>query len=34
MSYIGKNIKKIRTIKKLSQAQFAQLFNLARPSVG
>ncbi|GAA4431252.1 hypothetical protein GCM10023188_18600 [Pontibacter saemangeumensis] len=34
MSYIGKNIKKIRTIKNLSQAAFAQLFNLARPSVG
>ncbi|BDD08423.1 hypothetical protein FUAX_08550 [Fulvitalea axinellae] len=34
MSLIGKNIKKIRTIKKLSQAKFAELFNLARPSVG
>ena len=34
MSYIGKNIKKIRTVKKLSQASFAELFNLARPSVG
>ncbi len=34
MSFIGKNIKKIRTVKKLSQAQFAELFNLARPSVG
>ncbi|GHA74708.1 helix-turn-helix domain-containing protein [Pontibacter akesuensis] len=34
MSYIGKNIKKIRTVKNLSQAAFAQLFNLARPSVG
>jgi len=34
MSLIGKNIRKIRTIKKLSQASFAQLFNLARPSVG
>ncbi|MCG8474496.1 MAG: helix-turn-helix domain-containing protein [Cytophagales bacterium] len=34
MSYIGKNIKKIRTVKKLSQAKFAELFNLARPSVG
>jgi len=31
---LEKNIKKIRTVKKLSQAQFAQLFNLARPSVG
>jgi len=34
MSFIGKNIKKIRTIKKLSQAEFAKKFNLARPSVG
>lgn len=34
MSHIGKNIKKIRTIKKMSQSDFAQLFNLARPSVG
>lgn len=34
MSFIGKNIKKIRTVKKLSQASFAELFNLARPSVG
>jgi len=34
MSLIGKNIRKIRTVKKLSQADFAQLFNLARPSVG
>ena len=34
MSYIGSNIKKIRKLKKLSQADFAQLFNLARPSVG
>jgi transcriptional regulator with XRE-family HTH domain len=34
MSFIGKNIKKIRTVKNLSQAAFAQLFNLARPSVG
>ncbi|MCC2548149.1 LexA family transcriptional regulator [Hymenobacter sp. BT175] len=34
MSYIGKNIRKIRTVKKLSQAAFAELFNLARPSVG
>ena len=34
MSYIGKNIKRIRAVKKLSQAQFAELFNLARPSVG
>ena len=34
MSFIGKNIKRIRTVKKLSQAKFAELFNLARPSVG
>jgi transcriptional regulator with XRE-family HTH domain len=34
MSKIGKNIKKIRTVKKLSQAAFAEIFNLARPSVG
>jgi transcriptional regulator with XRE-family HTH domain len=34
MSFIGKNIKKIRTIKKISQADFAKKFNLARPSVG
>lgn len=34
MSFIGKNIRKIRMAKKLSQADFAALFNLARPSVG
>ncbi|MCK5279779.1 MAG: helix-turn-helix transcriptional regulator, partial [Cyclobacteriaceae bacterium] len=34
MSSIGKNIKKIRTVKKLSQAAFAEIFNLARPSIG
>lgn len=34
MSFIGKNIKKIRAVKKMSQQDFAQLFNLARPSVG
>ncbi len=34
MSKIGKNIRKIRVVKKLSQASFAQIFNLARPSVG
>lgn len=34
MSAIGKNIRKIRTVKKLSQASFAEIFNLARPSVG
>ena len=34
MGIIGKNIRKIRTVKKLSQAAFAELFHLARPSVG
>jgi transcriptional regulator with XRE-family HTH domain len=34
MSLIGKNIRKIRAVKKLSQADFAAIFNLARPSVG
>ena len=34
MSNVGKNIRKLRTIKKLSQAAFAELFGLARPSVG
>jgi transcriptional regulator with XRE-family HTH domain len=34
MSYIGKNIRKIRTVKKLSQNAFAQLFNIGRGSVG
>ena len=34
MSYVGKNIKRIRSVRKLSQAHFAKLFNLARPSVG
>lgn len=34
MSVIGKNVRKIRTVKKLSQAAFAEIFNLARPSVG
>lgn len=33
-SSIGENIKKIRQAKKISQADFAKLFNLARPSVG
>jgi transcriptional regulator with XRE-family HTH domain len=33
-SFIGKNIRKIRQAKKISQAEFAGLFNLARPSVG
>ena len=34
MSFIGKNIKKIRSIKKMSQSDFAHIFDLARPSVG
>ena len=34
MSHFGKNIKKIRTIKKLSQSAFADLFNLKRASIG
>ncbi len=33
-SKVGDNIRKIRQAKKISQAQFAKLFNLARPSVG
>ena len=34
MSLIGKNIKKIRTLKKLNQSDFAKLFNVSRASVG
>ena len=34
LSYIGENIKKIRQAKKLSQADFSKIFNLARASVG
>jgi transcriptional regulator with XRE-family HTH domain len=34
MSNVGKNIRKLRAVKKLSQAAFAELFGLARPSVG
>ncbi|OEK06619.1 LexA family transcriptional regulator [Roseivirga misakiensis] len=34
MSFIGQNIKRIRAVRNLSQAKFAELFNLARPSVG
>lgn len=33
-SFIGKNIKKIRQAKNISQSAFAAMFNLARPSVG
>lgn len=34
MSYIGKNIKKIRTVKRINQIDFAELFGLGRASVG
>jgi len=34
MSQIGKNIRKIRVTKGLSQAAFANLFNITRASVG
>lgn len=34
MSHIGNNIKKIRSIKKLSQSGFADLFGLTRASIG
>ncbi len=34
MSIIGKNIKKIRAVKKISQTDFASLFDLSRGSVG
>ena len=34
MSIIGKNIKKLRTVKSLSQSKFADLFGLSRASIG
>jgi len=34
MTYIGSNIKKIRTVKKLSQLHFAELFGINRASIG
>lgn len=34
LSYVGENIQKIRQAKKLSQAEFAKIFDLARASVG
>ncbi len=34
MSYIGKNIRKIRMSKKFSQTEFAELFDLKRTAVG
>ncbi|WP_417785880.1 helix-turn-helix domain-containing protein [Tenacibaculum sp.] len=34
MSFFGKNIKKIRSVKRLSQQAFAELFNLKRATLG
>jgi transcriptional regulator with XRE-family HTH domain len=34
MSFLGKNIRKIRTVKGLSQSSFAEIFNITRASVG
>ena len=34
MSFFGKNIKKIRKVKNLSQHSFADLFDLKRPTLG
>ena len=34
MSFFGKNIKKIRAVKKLSQSSFADIFQLKRGSIG
>ena len=34
MSFFGKNIRKIRTAKKISQTVFAELFSLKRGSIG
>lgn len=34
MSNIGKNIKKIRSVKNLNQTQFAEIFDLKRASIG
>ena len=34
MSYFGLNIKKIRAAKKLSQTEFAKIFDLTRAAVG
>jgi len=34
MSFIGKNIKKIRTTKGLNQTDFGKIFNLTRGSIG
>ncbi len=34
MSFLGVNIRKIRAVKKLSQTEFAKLFDLTRSAVG
>jgi transcriptional regulator with XRE-family HTH domain len=34
MTNFGKNIKKIRSIQKLSQTKFAEIFNISRASIG
>ncbi len=34
MSYFGKNIRKIRISKKMTQSEFAHLFNLKRTALG
>jgi transcriptional regulator with XRE-family HTH domain len=34
MSFLGRNIKKIRTAKNISQSAFADIFNLKRASIG
>lgn len=34
MSFVGKNIKKIRKVNKLNQSQFAEIFNLSRSNIG
>lgn len=34
MSLIGKNIKKIRSLKKMNQQEFADIFDLKRASIG
>ncbi len=34
MSFFGKNIRKIRSIRKISQTEFANIFDISRASVG
>ena len=34
MSFFGKNIRKIRTVKSLSQQSFAEMFELKRGTLG